>query len=66
MFYNVNTQGDLKLELTDLVGNILITKKLDNSKGVVWLNISNLAIGVYNVRLMQNNIGVKYSKLIKK
>ena len=41
-----------KLELMDLAGKILLTKTIGKQESSLSFDISNLATGIYNVRLI--------------
>jgi hypothetical protein len=64
--YNLNQDNhNFRIELFDAVGNCLISKQLDNQRGMVKLNILNLASGIYFYRITDGNVISISKKLIK-
>ena len=53
------------IEVSDLVGRVLVTVALTDQSGKHMLDCSALASGTYTIALKENDVVVKSTKLIK-
>lgn len=59
----ITTHEDIQVELFDVLGKLILTKRITNSGN--WLNVSNLNKGVYLVRLSKNSQRVTKKLIIQ-
>ncbi len=58
------TKAGGKLEISDLLGKILLEKKVESSATI--LNLNDLPAGVYNLRVYKDGVVLTTKKLVKK
>jgi hypothetical protein len=63
--YAINKTEDDKLLVSDVLGNIVIERKIIKANGTLQLNTSQLNKGVYVCRLVCNNKQVSVNKFLK-
>ena len=54
IYLNFEANSYQKLELIDLAGKILMTRAIGRQESAIIFNISNLAAGIYNIKLTGN------------